>query len=31
MGSGSYSRDDFISYSSATKRDVAFDSLERIY
>lgn len=30
MGSGSYSKDDFISYSSATKRDVAFDSLGRI-
>lgn len=30
MGSGSYSKDDFISYSCTTKRDVAFDSLGRI-
>jgi len=30
MGSGSYSKDDFISYTSATKRDAIFDSLGRI-
>lgn len=30
MGSGSYSKDDFITYTSATKRDAIFDSLGRI-
>lgn len=30
MGSGSYSKDDFISYTSATKRDAIFDDLGRI-